>query len=187
MFRILRFVNDLRRAILERFRWVNGHADVWRLLYDAELFPRLVAELADPFRADGITKVAGIEARGFILGSGVALELAAGFAAVRKPGSLFPGEKLSRLTPPDYRGVRTELRLQRDSITRGDRVLLVDDWFETGSQALTAGALVEAAGGELIGASVIVDQLGNESNRLGHYSALVPYTALPDSEPQRLD
>jgi adenine phosphoribosyltransferase len=181
--RILGPVGDLRGDLLERFRWVNGHADVWRLFHDAELLPRLVAALADPFRDDGVTKVAGIEARGFILGSGVALELRAGFAGVRKPGGLFPGNKLSRLTPNDYRGVQAELRLQRESIAPRDRVLLVDDWFETGSQALTAVALVEAAGGDFVGASVIVDQLPPDvSDRLGRYSALIPYSALPNSD-----
>jgi adenine phosphoribosyltransferase len=95
--------------------------------------------------------VAGIEARGFILGSVVALELRVGFIAIRRNAGLFPGGKVSRVTPTDYRGVETRLRLQRDSISSGDRVLLVDDWFETGSQALTAAALIEEAGGELGG------------------------------------
>jgi adenine phosphoribosyltransferase len=181
-------MGDLHSDIRERFRWVNGHADVWRLFYDAELLPRLVAALAYPFRNDRITKVAGIEARGFILGAGVALELHAGFVAIRKPGNLFPGDKLSQLTPADYRGVQAELRLQRDSITPRDRVLLVDDWFETGSQALTAVELLEAAGGELVGASVIVDELpANLSNRLGHYAALIPHTSLPKSDSRALD
>lgn len=176
-------LGDLRSDLLQRFRWVNGHADVWRLFHDAKLLPRLIAALADPFRDDGVTKVAGIEARGFILGSGVALELGAGFAAVRKAGGLFPGNKLSRLTPNDYRGVRVELRLQSDSIEPRDRVVLVDDWFETGNQALTAVALVEAAGGDFVGASVIVDQLPpGVSDGLGRYSALISYTGLPNSD-----
>jgi adenine phosphoribosyltransferase len=177
-------VLEVRRQLLERFRWVDGHADVWRLFDDARLFARLIAALADPYRNDRVTKVAGIEARGFILGSGVALELHAGFVAVRKPGSLFPGDKVSRTTPMDYRGVRTELRLQRDAIGSGDRVLLVDDWFETGSQAGTAIELIESAGGRVVGASVIVDQLSvttGLSARVGRYRALIPYADLPTS------
>ena len=77
--------------LLARFRWIDGHADVWRLFYDRDFFPSLVAALADPFRHLGITKVAGIEARGFILGAAVALELRAGFVAIRKEGGIFPG------------------------------------------------------------------------------------------------
>jgi adenine phosphoribosyltransferase len=153
-------VSDLQSDLLGRFRWVDGHADVWRLFYDNEVFARLVVALADPFRADGIMKVAGIEARGFI----------------------FPGAKLLRRTGIDYRGRDTELRLQRDSVTAADRVLLVDDWFETGSQGLAAKALIEAAGGELAGVSVIVDQLPAATrSAFGRYHALIPSSALPNS------
>jgi hypothetical protein len=62
-------VAALRAELLDRFRWVSGHADVWRLFYEGDLFARLSVALADPFRDEAITKVTGIEARGFILGS----------------------------------------------------------------------------------------------------------------------
>jgi adenine phosphoribosyltransferase len=110
-----------------------------------------VTALADPFRDAGITKVAGVEARGFVLGAGVALELRAGFVAIRKQGGIFPGPKLTGETRPDYRGNSTLLRLQRRSLTSNDLVLLVDDWFETGSQALTAKSLIEGAGAKFVG------------------------------------
>ena len=172
-------VDDLRRELLARFRFVDGHADVWRWFDDGALFTRIGSALADPFRECRITKVAGIEARGFVLGAVVAVELHAGFVALRKDGGLFPGETVSRRTPISYRGVRTTLRLQRASVVPGDRVLLVDDWFETGSQALTAKHLIAEAGGELVGASVVVDQLlAGDGGHLGRYFALVPYSAL---------
>lgn len=180
--RILRHVADLRSELLDRFRWVDGHADVWRLFDDGELFGQLVVALASPFRGDGITRVAGIEARGFILGAAVARELRVGFVAIRKQGTLFPGPKLARQTSPDYRGVEAELRLQRAAVRTADRVLLVDDWFETGSQGLAAKALIEEAGGVLAGASVIVDQLPPDTRRhFRRYVALLPYSALPES------
>lgn len=165
-----------------RFRWIDGHADVWRLFVDPTFFARLVVALAAPFRDAAITKVAGIEARGFIVGAAVAGELHAGFVAIRKEGGIFPGEKLTQTTPPDYRGNATSLRLQRDSLTSEDRVLLVDDWFETGSQALTAKSLIEAAGAALVGASVIVDQLDPTIRPLlGQFSALIHSDALGPS------
>ena len=80
----------LRSDLLEAFRWVDGHADVWRFFSDGELFARIVAELAAPFRAAQATKVAGIESRGFILGAAVAHELGVGFVAVRRAEALFP-------------------------------------------------------------------------------------------------
>ena len=99
---------------------------------------------------------------------------------VRKAAGLFPGAKLVRLTPPDYTGTETQLRLQRPSVSPGDRILLVDDWCETASQALTARTLIEDAGGEVVGVSVIVDQLtGPARERLDRFSALIPYESLP--------
>jgi adenine phosphoribosyltransferase len=174
--------DDLRSDLLERIPWVGGHADVWRTFSDARFFPRLVAALADPYRADGVTKVAGIEARGFILGAAVALELSAGFVAIRKDTGLFPGEKIVRVSEPDYRGNVSNLRLQVRSLSPADRVLLVDDWLETGSQALAAKAMVEATGAVFVGASVIVDQLSNHGRALlGPFTALMPFESFGPS------
>ena len=173
-------MSDVRREIAARFRWVDGHADLWPLFYDPTIFERLVVALADPFRDEGVTKVAGIEARGFILGSAVAFELSGGFVAVRKAAGLFPGTKLMRITPPDYRGTETRLRIQRPSVSPGDRILLVDDWCETASQATTAKALIEDARGEFVGLSVIVDQATPDARtRLSRFSALLSHESLP--------
>jgi adenine phosphoribosyltransferase len=172
--------DDLRDDLRRRVVWVDGHADVWRTFWDGRLFARVAAALADPYRECGVTKVAGIEARGMILGAAVAIELAAGFVAVRKEMGLFPGPKIVRVTPTDYRGRRSTLRLQRGSVGPGDRVILVDDWFETGSQAVTARTMIEEAGAELVGSSVIVDQLSEDARRaIGNLAALIPYSALP--------
>lgn len=151
----------LAEEITERFAWVDGHADVWRLLGDPILFGKIVAALADPFRDDGIAVVCGVESRGFILGGAVARELRVGFAAIRKRDGLFPGPKIELRTEPDYRGNRNVLRLQRHAIRAGDRVLLVDDWVERGSQARAGVELVERCGGTVAGFAVIVDQLEN--------------------------
>lgn len=91
-----------------------------------DLFSALVSGLADPFRRSVIPKVVGIEARGFILGGAVAAVLRSGFVAIRKEGGLLPGAKLVRSSPPDYRRRTSQLRLQRESLTEADRVLLVD-------------------------------------------------------------
>jgi adenine phosphoribosyltransferase len=89
------------------------------------------------------------------------------------------GEKLERVTPPDYRNEQLQLRLQRESLMGGDRVLIVDDWFETGSQALAAKSLVEAGGAHFVGASVIVDQLDpGARSRFGQFQALIQRDAL---------
>ncbi len=171
----------LADEIAERFAWVDGHADMWRLFGDPVLFGRIAEALADPFRDERVTVVCGIESRGFILGGAVARELSVGFAAIRKRDGLYPGPKIELRTEPDYRGNRNVLRLQRRAIRPGDRVLLVDDWAERGSQARAAVALVEQCGGVVAGLSVIVDQ-PDAHEGLPRVHALVPARALGPSD-----
>lgn len=145
---------------------------MWRLFSDGDLFRRIVAELAEPF--PDATKVAGLEARGFILGGAVAVELGVGFVAVRKEAGLFPGPKAARRAEANYRGHENLLRLQREALSPGDRVVLVDDWAELGSQALAARALIEDCGATFLGLSLVVDQLEAEAReRIGRVHALV--------------
>lgn len=106
-----------------------------------------------------MTAVIGIEARGFLLAGAVAIELGAGFVAVRKAGALFPGAKLITITAADYRGTRHQLSLRCDDLCVGERALLVDDWVETGSQAVGVQKLVTDQDAELVGLTVIVDDL----------------------------
>jgi adenine phosphoribosyltransferase len=148
--------------LVERLRYFDGHSDTLGLFADGGFLRRTGAALAEPFRGRGIAKVAGIEARGLILATAVALELGAGLVAVRKPGSIHPGPKEQLRAPPDWRGLETVLSLQRHVIVEGDAVLLVDDWAETGSKALTARRLIETCGGVYAGLSLLVDQLQPE-------------------------
>jgi adenine phosphoribosyltransferase len=127
----------LHDDLLNRSSGVDGHADVWRLFSDGALLRRIVAALAEPFRE--ATKVAGVEARGFILGGAVATELGVGFVAIRKEAGLFPGDKISRRAQVDYRGTEHTLRLQRAALAPTDRVILVDDWAERGARRRSAG------------------------------------------------
>jgi adenine phosphoribosyltransferase len=163
-------------------RFVGGHADVWRLFDDATLLRELASALVEPFRGR-VTKVAGIESRGFILGTAAALELGVGFVPIRKAEGLFPGPKVVATTDPDYRGNRHELRLQRAALGAGDEVLLVDDWVETGSQARAAKSLVEACGAKLLGVAVVVRQLAEEeAGGLGTQHWLITSDELDPSE-----
>jgi adenine phosphoribosyltransferase len=148
--------------LVERFRYFDGHSDTLGLFADAGFLRRAAASVAEPFRDAQADKVAGIEARGFVLATAVALELGVGFVAIRKSGSIHPGPKVELAAPPDWRGLESVLRLQRHVIARDDRVLLVDDWAETGSKALTARRLLQAAGARYAGLSLLVDQLTSE-------------------------
>jgi adenine phosphoribosyltransferase len=148
--------------LVERFRYFEGHSDTLGLFADPGFLRRAAVGVAAPFREAVVDKVAGIEARGFVLATAVALELEAGFVAIRKPGSIHPGPKVEIAAPRDWRGQETVLRLQRHVIARNDCVLVVDDWAETGSKALTTRQLIESCGARYAGLSLLVDQLTPE-------------------------
>lgn len=160
--------------LVATFKWVEGHADIWPWFADAGMFASVVEALADPFRGERISKVAGIEARAFLLAGAVARELNSGVVPVRKPGAIFPGPHLSKTTSPDYRGRTHDLLIQDGVLAESDRVLLVDDWLETGGQALAALEVVRASGAQVAGFGVIVD--GSEGalrSRLPLFHALI--------------
>jgi adenine phosphoribosyltransferase len=155
---------------------IDGHADLLGMLAEPDVLSRAAEALAAPYAEARITKVVGLEARGFIFAAGVAIELGAGFVPVRKPGSIHPGEKERVITRPDWRGREVTLAVQRSTLGAGDRALLVDDWAETGSQALGAKQLIEACGAEYAGLSLLVDQLRDELR-----AQLAPVHAVADA------
>jgi adenine phosphoribosyltransferase len=173
---------DFSETFLERFRWISGHADVLGLFADGAFLAQAAEALAAPFRAAGVTKVAGVEARGFIIGTAVALELGVGFVAIRKQGAIHPGPKVVVRATPDWRGQEPELVLQRAALAKKDLVLLVDDWVETASQALAARQLIEECGARWAGLSVLVDQAEAAARRrLEPVAAVVSFDSLPPS------
>jgi adenine phosphoribosyltransferase len=174
-------VPSFKDEFLARFRWIHGHADMLGLLADGAILRGAVQALADPFRDQGITKVAAVEARGFVLGAGVALELEAGFVAIRKTGAVHPGLKAARVTDPDWRGHQNVLRVQREALRRVDTVLLVDDWAETGSQAAAAKELVQMCSATFAGLSLLVDELPDaRREELAPVHAVVSGDELPE-------
>jgi adenine phosphoribosyltransferase len=122
--------------------------------------------------------VVGLEARGFAVGAPAAVALGAGFVPVRK--GLLPGRTLATTSAEDHRGVRHELHVQA-VLGPGDRVLLVDDWAERGSQAEAAAELVHRQGAELLGLALVVDELPDAVRaRLGRVTSLVTRAELGD-------
>ncbi|MBT8473695.1 MAG: adenine phosphoribosyltransferase [Marinicaulis sp.] len=128
--------------------------DITTLLNDARGFRRAVDELVQPLAGAKIDKVAGIEARGFILGGAIAHQLSVGFAPIRKKGKL-PAETISESYELEY-GV-DEVEIHVDSIEPDERVLLVDDLIATGGTAIAAIKLLERAGAEIVLCAFIVD------------------------------
>jgi adenine phosphoribosyltransferase len=128
--------------------------DITTLLGDARAFRRAVDELVQPFAGRRISKVAGIEARGFILGGAVAHQLSAGFAPVRKKGKL-PSQTLRQTYALEYGD--DEVEIHTDAIEPGESVLLIDDLVATGGTAEAAIQLLRRAGGEVVGAAFVID------------------------------
>jgi adenine phosphoribosyltransferase len=168
----------VRDDLVRSFRWVDGHADVWRWFSEPDLFARIVAELVDPFRGTPVTHVAAVEARGFLLVGAAAKELGAGVIGIRKRGAALPGPRSEARTDPDYRGAPLDLAMQTGPLTDGHTVLLVDDWIETGSQALAARTLIEGAGATFAGLAVIV----RDGTSDGVQRRLQPLHLLVDAE-----
>lgn len=128
--------------------------DITPLFSDAEAFQALVKDIADHFRDAGITKVVGAEARGFMLGAPVALELGAGFVPARKPGKL-PRETFSETYSLEYG--TDELEMHVDALAPDDRVLVVDDLVATSGTSLATARLVERSGATVAGFGFILE------------------------------
>lgn len=128
--------------------------DITPVLADAATFAELVLALAEPSRRSGITKVAGIEARGFTLAAPVAKELEAGFIPLRKPGKL-PWQTISQSYSLEYGA--DALEMHTDALQSGDRVLIVDDVIATGGTAAAAVNLVRRGDAEVVGVTVFIE------------------------------
>ncbi|MFD0916396.1 adenine phosphoribosyltransferase [Pseudahrensia aquimaris] len=128
--------------------------DITTLLQDARAFRRSVDALVHPYIGIGIASVAGIEARGFILGGAIAHQLTIGFIPIRKKGKL-PADTVSIAYSLEY-GV-DEMEMHRDSIVPGQKVLLVDDLIATGGTAEAATKMLQEMGAEVVAACFVVD------------------------------
>jgi adenine phosphoribosyltransferase len=128
--------------------------DITTLLANMHAFRAAIDELMWPFLKGDVDYVAGIEARGFILGGAVAHQLGRGFVPIRKKGKL-PARVIGQEYSLEY-GVDT-IEIHADAIKAGDRVLLVDDLVATGGTATAAIDLIRKSGGEVVAAAFVID------------------------------
>ncbi len=128
--------------------------DITTLLGNPRAFRRAVDELVQPWAGTKMDKVAGMEARGFILGGAVAHQLSAGFVPIRKKGKL-PFTTVSIAYSLEY-GV-DEMEMHTDAIVKGERVILVDDLIATGGTAEGAVKLLQQMGAEVVAACFVID------------------------------
>ena len=128
--------------------------DITTLLGNARAFRRAVDELVHPYAGAKVDQVAGIEARGFILGGAIAHQISAGFVPIRKKGKL-PHETVRVAYSLEY-GV-DEMEMHKDAVKPGQKVILIDDLIATGGTAEGAVKLLRQMGADIVAACFIVD------------------------------
>ncbi|KRB50840.1 adenine phosphoribosyltransferase [Rhizobium sp. Root708] len=128
--------------------------DITTLLGNPRAFRRAIDELVQPYAGMKIDKIAGMEARGFILGGAVAHQLSAGFVPIRKKGKL-PHDTVRIAYSLEY-GV-DEMEMHRDAVQPGEKVILVDDLIATGGTAVGATQLLRQIGAEVVSACFVID------------------------------
>jgi len=154
------------------------YRDITTLLAHPKALEQAVDQLAEPFRVQKVDAVAGIDARGFIFGTAVAIALGVGFVPVRKKGKL-PFETYEQDYDLEY-GTDT-LQMHADAVKPGQRILLIDDLIATGGTAEAAVKLLRRTGCEIVGASFVIDlpDLGGAARLSGldvPVNALVAYS-----------
>ncbi len=136
--------------------------DVTSLLEDAKAYQATIALLVEHYKSMGFTKVVGTEARGFLFGAPLALELGIGFVPVRKPGKL-PRETISQDYELEYG--KDTLEIHTDAIVKDDKVLVIDDLLATGGTIEATVKLIRELGGDVKDAAFVINlpELGGEA------------------------
>jgi adenine phosphoribosyltransferase len=152
---------DTLREIREAIRTIPDYPrpgvmfrDITTLLGNARVFHQVVEQLVRPWRGEHVDQVAGIEARGFILGGAIAHQLEAGFVPIRKKGKL-PHTTVRVAYSLEY-GL-DEMEMHRDAVSPGERIVLVDDLIATGGTAEAAVKLLRSLGASILAACFIID------------------------------
>ena len=168
-------LNDLIRDVPDFPKQGILFKDITPLLQSPEGLKHTVDQFVNLAAGKGITKVVGIESRGFIFGGAIARELNAGFVPVRKPGKL-PSKIISETYELEYGNDTIEIH--SDAIKQGDKVLMHDDLLATGGTMKAACKLVEQLGGEIVQVSFLIELSflnGREKLSLYNIESLIKY------------
>ncbi|MBI2668920.1 adenine phosphoribosyltransferase [Candidatus Woesearchaeota archaeon] len=148
---------DIKSAIRTVPHWPKPgimFRDITTLIENPRAFRYCIDRFKEKYQPTGITKIAGIESRGFVFGAALALELGLPFVLIRKKGKL-PAAVFAQEYALEY-GV-DKIEVHQNSITSGDRVLIVDDLLATGGTAMAACQLVEKCGGTIVGSAFVIN------------------------------
>ncbi len=146
----------------------SGRKDLTLLFADHKAFQEVIDLMSQPFLESRITKVVGLDALGFVFVAPIAQKLNTGFALMRKEGKV-PVEKKS-ISFTDYSNTTKTFEVASNGINPGDRILLVDEWSETGSQLRAAIALIHSMNAEVVGITCFnIDEEVENSTDLSQY------------------
>ena len=163
--------------------------DFSTLFVDPAVFNHLVNDMAKPFLRDSIDKVACPESMGFIFGAGIARKLKKGLVPIRKSGKLPTiKNRIVRQSFVDYRREKGGFEMNKTLIDEGDRVLLVDDWADTGGQLKGLIKLLEKRGAEIVGISLLgLNQVKKTRGLEEKYKvrAIIKYTEEGERDPSK--
>jgi adenine phosphoribosyltransferase len=140
-------------SLIDRSKLHYKRSDVTPIFAEPAAFAALVDDLLAPWRGEQIERVVGTDALGFVVGTALALRLGVGFVPVRKGGKLPVAKESTRFN--DYSGAEKVFELRANPWPAGTRVLLTDEWIETGGTAKAAVELIERAGGVVVGIAAI--------------------------------
>lgn len=145
----------------------KGRCDVTPLFENPVVFNNLIKDLIKPFKNVNFSKIVALDALGFVLGGAIALKLKKSLVLIRKEGKL-PNleEDLIKLEFEDYTKKEKSFEINKNSIKSGDKIILVDEWIETGAQMKAAIELIEKLGGKIIGISSIQADKNNSTDIL---------------------
>jgi adenine phosphoribosyltransferase len=145
----------------------KGRYDVTPVFENPEVFSKLLDDLVEPFKDTCFDKIAGPEALGFVIGGALAQKMKVGFICIRKGGKL-PGIDGTVLTSSfvDYTNTSKSFEISRASVRKGEKILLVDDWIETGTQMKAAVKLIEELGGVIVGISSLCSHKNQQTQIL---------------------
>lgn len=149
--------------------------DITPILKDPKAFAYVTEEFAKLFPSKSFDLIAGIESRGFLFGSALAIKTGKGLVVIRKQGKL-PGDTTAKSYDIEYGSATMEI--QTDAVKKGDRVLIIDDLLATGGTAEAAAALIEKRGAKVVGIGFVVELAAlNGIDKLSKYNvkALVRY------------
>jgi len=162
----------------DRFAWLDPSA----MYMNGRIFHKLLDDLERPFRDDEINVVAGLDAMGFVLGTGLAVRLGCGFLAIRKAGKIPLDTDSVSFT--NYSGRTQDMELRKPAFRPGTRVLLVDQWMETGGTMSAGIDLVERQQGVVAGVATVCIETNEKTTDLRQRYKCIS-AVHPDSDIQK--